>query len=88
MLTGNDRNPETAPAVLDALRGVNPWVDQADLDHHGYGVVRASQDELDVSFKRVATIKRRSRATLPEDGYRWRVRRGQTSIKGVNGPPA
>ncbi len=88
VLTGNDRNPETAPAVLDALRGVNPWVDQADLDHHGYGVVRASQDELDVSFKRVATIKRRSRATLPEDGYRWRVRRGQTSIKGVNGPPA
>jgi len=87
-LQGNDANPSTDPSIVAALRAINPWVDAADFDHHGYGVVTASKAEFDVTLKRLQTIKRRSRATLPDDGYRWKVARGQTSIKGVNGPDA
>src|SRR3954452_15632358 len=60
VLKGNDRRPATPPAVIDALRGLNPWVDQADFDHHGYGLVTATQTSFDVTLKRVPTIKRRS----------------------------
>jgi alkaline phosphatase D len=87
VLKGNDANPNTAPAIIDALRAVNPWVDQADFDHHGYGLVEASDKAFDVTLKRVKTIKKRSTATLPAAGFRYTVDRGQTSIKGVNGPP-
>ena len=85
-LEGNDADPSTSPAIIDALRGINPWVDQADFDHHGYGLVTASRDRLDVTLERLETIKRRSRRTLPRDGFRYEVARGQRSIKGVNGP--
>lgn len=85
-LKGNDANPATPPAIIDALRGINPWVDQADFDHHGYGVVTADQDRFDVTLQRVKTIKRRTRERLPTQGFHYTVARGQTSIKGVNGP--
>jgi alkaline phosphatase D len=87
-LQGNDANPQTSPTIIEALRGINPWVDVADFDHHGYGKVTATTDHLDCELVRVETIKRRTTATLPPDGFRYRVQRGQTSIKGVNGPPA
>jgi alkaline phosphatase D len=86
VLPGNDANPRTDPAIINALRGINPWVDQADFDHHGYGLVTASPRAFEVTLKRVSTIKSRSTETLSDDGYRYRVRRGQRSIKGVNGP--
>jgi alkaline phosphatase D len=88
VLKGNDANPFTPPAIIDALRGANPWVDQADFDHHGYGLVEATDKRFDVTLKRVQTIKKKSTATLPATGFRYTVTRGQTSIKGVNGPPA
>ena len=87
VIRGNDANPDTPPAIIDALRGFNPWVDQADFDHHGYGLVEATPAKFDVTFKRLQTIKRRTRATLPATGFTYSVARGQTSIKGVNGPP-
>jgi alkaline phosphatase D len=83
---GNDQNPSTPPALIDALRGINPWVDAADFDHHGYGRVTATQDELRCDLVRLQTVKRRTRAELPPLTYR--VARGQTSVKGQNGPPA
>ena len=88
ILPGNDRNPATSPGVLGLLRAANPWVDQADLDHHGYARVTATQQRLDCEFVRMATIKRRSRAKLPSSGFTYSIARGQTSIKGVNGPAA
>lgn len=88
LLPGDDRNPSTAPGVLNLLRGANPWVDQADLDHHGYARVTATQQRFDCEFVRMATIKRRSRVKLPSQGFRYSIARGQTSIKGVNGPAA
>ena len=39
------------------------------------------------TLERMATIKRRTRAQLPASGFRYRLERGQKSIKGVNGPP-
>ena len=86
VLKGNDAAPHTDAAVIDALRGINPWVDQADFDHHGFGLVKATPRSFDVTLKRVSTIKSRSSATLSDKGYRYRVERGQRSIKGVNGP--
>ena len=35
-------NPNTNPAIVDALKPFNPWVHDADLDHHGYGHRRGS----------------------------------------------
>jgi alkaline phosphatase D len=86
VIVGNDANPRTDPNLINALRGINPWVDQADLDHHGFGLVKATRKSFDVTLKRVTTIKARSTATLSDKGYRYRVERGQRSIKGVNGP--
>jgi alkaline phosphatase D len=86
VIPGNDANPHTDPAIIDALRGFNPWVDQADFDHHGYALVRASRSEFDCTFERLETIKSRSRKLLSSDGFRYRLERGQKSIKGVNGP--
>ena len=87
VLKGNDANPNTPPAIIDALRAVNPWVDQADFDHHGYGLVKADAKTFDVTLQRVPSIKKKSTAKLPTAGFRYLVARGQTSIKGVNGPP-
>ncbi len=33
------REPADRPRHLHALRGINPWIDQGDLDHHGYATV-------------------------------------------------
>ena len=41
-----------------------------------------------MTLKRVSTIKQRSTRDRDDDGFRYRVERGQKSIKGVNGPPA
>jgi alkaline phosphatase D len=88
VIPGNDANPNTNPAVINALHAFNPWIDQVDLDHHGYALVEASGSGFDCTLKRVATIKRRSRETLPSKGFHYRLARGQKSIKGVNGPAA
>jgi alkaline phosphatase D len=88
VLPGNDANPHTDPAVIAGLRAFNPWIDQADFDHHGYALVEASGSGFQCTLKRVATIKQRSRQTLTTKGFSYRLARGQKSIKGVNGPPA
>jgi alkaline phosphatase D len=88
VIPGNDADPHTDPAIYNVLRSVNPWIDQADFDHHGYGLIKASGSGLSCTFKRLATIKHRTRQTLTSDGYTYHLARGQKSIKGVNGPPA
>jgi alkaline phosphatase D len=83
VIKGNDQNPKTDPALIDALRGLNPWVDGADFDHHGYGKVVATKDSFDCEMVRLQTIKRKSTAKLPSTGFHYRVARGQQSIKGT-----
>jgi len=56
-------------------------VDQADLDHHGFGLVNVSRKEFDVRFKRVSTIKARSKATEPDAPFHFTVERRQKTIK-------
>jgi alkaline phosphatase D len=80
VIKGNDAAPATSPALIEALRGINPWVQSADFDHHGYGLVNATQDAFDVRFVRMDTIKRRTTATQPVDPFHWTLQRGQTSI--------
>ena len=81
MIQGNDANPNTTPAIIDALRGFNPWIEGADFDHHGYGRVKASQTSFDCELVRMATIKQHSRATLPATAdYHVSCARGQKSI--------
>ena len=67
---------------MELLEGFNPWIDAADLDHHGYAVVEASRRELDVRMRRMATVKRRSTQRLKD--MRWTVDRGQLSLLGQN----
>jgi alkaline phosphatase D len=80
IIKGNDQNPNTPQAVIDALKTLNPWVKAADFDHHGYGLVTATKTSFDCTLKRLQTIKSKSRATLPSEGFHFTVARGQTSI--------
>ncbi len=86
VIKGNDAKPATPTAVIDVLRSINPWVDAADFDHHGYGRIEARGDGLRCDLVRMATIKQRSGARVAPITYE--VTRGQTSIKGQNGPAA
>jgi alkaline phosphatase D len=81
-LAGNDQNPDTPDSIMELLEGFNPWIDAADLDHHGYAVVSATRRRLDVRMRRMATIKRRSKQRLKD--MRWVVDRGERSILGQN----
>lgn len=74
------RNPNTPQSIIDLLRKSNPWVKNADFDHHGYGLVEASGSGLRCSFKRMASIKVRGRAALPDKPFTYRLARGQKSI--------
>ena len=80
-IKGNDANPHTDPAIIDALRGINTWVKDADFDHHGFATVKASQDSFDLDLVRLETIKKRSKAVLPKTpAFNMSVKRGQKSI--------
>jgi alkaline phosphatase D len=83
LIPGNHLEPSTPPEVMAHYRGLNPWFDQLDLDRHGYGVASASQTAFNVTLKRLWTVRERNYGTLPDDGFHWRVARGQRSIKGT-----
>ena len=80
VLKGNDRNPNTPESVSNGLKGLNPWVDYVDFDHHGYVVVEAGPKELKATLRRIETIKKRSTKRLPDVTYT--IPRGATSVKG------
>jgi alkaline phosphatase D len=82
-LVPGSNDPHTPPEIMAHYRALNPWYEALDLDRHGYGVVSASQNTLDVTLKRMWTVKERNFGTLPPTGFRWQVKRGQTSIKGT-----
>jgi alkaline phosphatase D len=84
VIKGNDANPHTDPGIIDALKGINPWVDTADFDHHGYGRVVATKDSFECEMVRLQTIKKKTTAKIPSTGMHYRVARGQQSIKGTS----
>jgi alkaline phosphatase D len=83
LIPGNPEAPSAPPEVMAHYRGLNPWFDGLDLDHHGYGVASASQQAFNVTLKRLWTVRERNYGRLPDDGFHWRVARGQRSIKGT-----
>lgn len=88
VIKGNDANPSTPQVLIDALRGFNPQVDNADFDHHGFGSVTATADGLTCEMVRMKTIKKRSTAKLPSAEWTYKVTPGSPSIKGQHGPKA
>jgi alkaline phosphatase D len=86
VIKGNDNNPATPQALIDALRGINPHVDNADFDHHGFGAVTATATGLTCEMVRMKTIKKRSTAKLPSADWTYKVAPGSPSIKGQHGP--
>ena len=84
LVPGNDANPRTPPDILAHYRALNPWFEALDLDRHGYGIVTATPSTFDCTLQRVWTIKERGNiGTMPPTGFRWQVKRGQTSIRGT-----
>jgi alkaline phosphatase D len=71
-------NPRTPQSIKDLLFDANPWVKDADTDHHGYGLVNASNNGFNCRLRRMQTIKRRSTAGLAD--LNFTVRPGQPSL--------
>ena len=86
VIPGNDANPSTSPTIINLLRRINTWVEDADFDHHGYGLVNASQASFDCSLVRLQTIKSRSTAVVPkgagEQSWTWKIPRGAKTTVG------
>jgi len=80
VIRGDDRDPDTPASITDALKGLNPWVDYVDFDHHGYVVVEAGPDELKATLRRIDTIKQRRAERLPDVSYT--IPRGAVGLKG------
>jgi alkaline phosphatase D len=87
-IKGNDANPHTDPTVIGALRGINPQVDNADFDHHGFGSVKADGKGFTCEFVRMDTIKKKSTKKLASADWTYHVAPGSPSIKGQHGPAA
>jgi alkaline phosphatase D len=87
-IQGDDRDPATPSALIDALRGINPQVDNADFDHHGFGSVTAKPDGLTCEMVRMETIKKKSTKRLPSADWTYNITPGHPSIKGQHGPVA
>ena len=85
-IKGNDANPATDPALIDTLRDLNPQVDNADFDHHGFGAVTATSAGFSCEMVRLETIKKKSTTKLPSAQWTYRVTPGAPSIKGQHGP--
>lgn len=74
------RNPDTPEEIKDLLREANPWVLDADFDHHGYGLAVAGPKDFRCTFKRVATTKKRTARKLPDEPFAFRIERGRPSL--------
>ena len=78
--TADPFNPQTPQAIIDLLTDTNPWAKDADFDHHGYGLVEATQKGLSCVLRRVDTAKRPSRKALPDKRFSYRIGRGEPSL--------
>jgi alkaline phosphatase D len=71
-------NPKTPESIRQLLFDSNPWVKDADTDHHGYGLVSAKPAGFSCKLRRVDTVKRRSTTRLPDLAFT--VRPGHPSL--------
>ncbi len=81
ILPGADpNNPNTPESIIDLLKSTNPWAVDAEFDHHGYGLVEATQSHLSCKLRRVDTIKTASHKALPDKRFSYRISRGHPSL--------
>src|SRR5262249_3516301 len=81
VIPGNDKNPQTSPAIISALKSANPWVHSADTDHHGFAEVTATTKTFNCKLVRMATIKQKSTQVLPDTPeFNVTLQRGQKTI--------
>ncbi len=73
-------NPKTPQGLIDVLKDANPWAQNADFDHHGYGLVAATRKDFRCTFRRVKTIKKPTSPALPTGVFKWRLGRGEPSL--------
>ena len=52
----------------------------AEFDHHGYGLVEATQKSFSCKLRRVSTVKTDSRKALPDKRFSYRITRGHPSL--------
>ena len=78
----NPRKPNTPQGIYDILKKENPWVKDADLDHHGYGLVEAGPSGPAVQVPPCARRARPARARSCPRGRSttaWRAARSRSS---------
>ena len=73
-------NPKTPEAIIDLLKSNNPWAVDAEFDHHGYGLVEATQKSFSCKLRRVSTVKTASRKALPDKRFSYKITRGHPSL--------
>jgi alkaline phosphatase D len=73
-------NPKTPESIIDLLRSTNPWARDGEFDHHGYGLVEATQKDFKCVLRRVDTVKTVSRKALPDRRFSYRITRGEPSL--------
>jgi alkaline phosphatase D len=78
--TADPYNPKTPESIIDLLRSTNPWAVDAEFDHHGYGLVEATQKSFSCKLRRLDTVKTSSRKALPDKRFTYRIGRGEPSL--------
>lgn len=88
------RFPRTGKAIYDILLGANPWLENGDVDHHGYGRVKASGTGFGCDLVRMKTVKQKSTEKMPLNDpagnpwngisgtFSWTVKPGQAGLNG------
>ncbi len=82
--------PHTDKGIYDILLGANPWLTNGDIDHHGYGRVKADGAGFGCDLVRMKTIKQKSTAKMPLNdpaGAPWNGNSGTFSWKVAPGHP-
>jgi alkaline phosphatase D len=75
---GTPDDARMPPDELARRVAANPWYDELDYDHHGYFVCEASRSEFKATFKKLATVRRRSTELAGQRS--WTIDRGQRGL--------
>ena len=78
--TADPYNPKTPESIIDLLKQTNPWAVDAEFDHHGYGLVEATQQHFSCKLRRIDTVKTVSSKALPDKRFSYRIARGEPSL--------
>jgi alkaline phosphatase D len=73
-------HPKTPEGIINALKSVNPWVKNADFDHHGYALAKATKKDFTCSYRRMASIKEPTSKALATGPFKYRIERGEPSL--------